>query len=188
MEIKKAYFLGGSKEEKAENTPHTHPPWFLGCGGLACGTAEDVEWGRGSENRLYKLLTRKRHHGLGECKGAKEDTLRTSSLNRTAIMGCAPSIHISDSRVVYHSNKEPEDSNSSQQQQGNPVPGLFIKSSNTSGYKLRTNPSKKDKRDNMEVETQISRSSVKVIGAESQATENEGWDGKRFLWDHISGG
>ncbi|XP_030313301.1 high affinity cAMP-specific and IBMX-insensitive 3',5'-cyclic phosphodiesterase 8A isoform X2 [Calypte anna] len=54
-------------------------------------------------------------------------------------MGCAPSIHISDSRVVYHSSKESEECNSphqtnttmSQQQQGNPVPGLFIKSSNT---------------------------------------------------------
>ncbi|XP_014799907.1 PREDICTED: high affinity cAMP-specific and IBMX-insensitive 3',5'-cyclic phosphodiesterase 8A isoform X2 [Calidris pugnax] len=58
-------------------------------------------------------------------------------------MGCAPSIHISDSRVVYHSSKESEECNSphqtnttmSQQQQGNPVPGLFIKSSNTSTYK-----------------------------------------------------
>ncbi|KAL8197271.1 UNVERIFIED_CONTAM: hypothetical protein K2H54_018474 [Gekko kuhli] len=79
-------------------------------------------------------------------------------------MGCAPSIHISDSRVVYHSNKEPEDSNSSQQQQGHPVSGLFIKSSSTSTYKLRTNPSKKDKREpnrSMEVETQAGRSSVK---------------------------
>ncbi|XP_053573406.1 high affinity cAMP-specific and IBMX-insensitive 3',5'-cyclic phosphodiesterase 8A isoform X2 [Bombina bombina] len=57
-------------------------------------------------------------------------------------MGCAPSIHISDSRVVYHSGKESEDSNSphqtntlSLQQQGNSVPGLFIKSSHTSTYK-----------------------------------------------------
>ncbi|XP_075431699.1 high affinity cAMP-specific and IBMX-insensitive 3',5'-cyclic phosphodiesterase 8A isoform X2 [Ascaphus truei] len=54
-------------------------------------------------------------------------------------MGCAPSIHISDSRVVYHSGKESEDSNSlhqtSSQQQCNSVPGLFIKSSNTSTYK-----------------------------------------------------
>ncbi|XP_054858761.1 high affinity cAMP-specific and IBMX-insensitive 3',5'-cyclic phosphodiesterase 8A [Eublepharis macularius] len=86
-------------------------------------------------------------------------------------MGCAPSIHISDSRVVYHSNKEPEDSNSSQQQQGHPVPGLFIKSSNTSTYKLRTNPSKKDKRDHsrsMEVETQASRSSIKAVGTDVQ--------------------
>ncbi|CAI5792834.1 Hypothetical predicted protein [Podarcis lilfordi] len=83
-------------------------------------------------------------------------------------MGCAPSIHISDSRVVYHSSKETEDSNSSsqqqqQQQQGNPVSGLFIKSSNTSAYKLRTNPSKKDKQDNMEGESRTSRSSVKVM-------------------------
>ncbi|XP_041082143.1 high affinity cAMP-specific and IBMX-insensitive 3',5'-cyclic phosphodiesterase 8A-like isoform X1 [Polyodon spathula] len=60
-------------------------------------------------------------------------------------MGCASSIHISESRVVYHSGKESEDSNSphqtnttatpSQQEQGNPVPGLFIKSSSTSTYK-----------------------------------------------------
>ncbi|XP_018432210.1 PREDICTED: high affinity cAMP-specific and IBMX-insensitive 3',5'-cyclic phosphodiesterase 8A isoform X3 [Nanorana parkeri] len=55
-------------------------------------------------------------------------------------MGCAPSIHISDSRVVYHSGKESEDSNSPHQtntlsQQTNSVPGLFIKSSNTSTYK-----------------------------------------------------
>ncbi|KAG8575566.1 hypothetical protein GDO81_009599 [Engystomops pustulosus] len=53
-------------------------------------------------------------------------------------MGCAPSIHISDSRVVYHSGKESDDSNSPHQtntvlsQQSNSVPGLFIKSSNTS--------------------------------------------------------
>ncbi|XP_042731529.1 high affinity cAMP-specific and IBMX-insensitive 3',5'-cyclic phosphodiesterase 8A-like isoform X1 [Tympanuchus pallidicinctus] len=87
-------------------------------------------------------------------------------------MGCAPSIHISDSRVVYHSSKESEECHSphqtnttmSQQQQGNPVPGLFIKSSNTSTYKVRTNSSKKDKRENsqsMEAETQTSRSSFK---------------------------
>ncbi|XP_069839647.1 high affinity cAMP-specific and IBMX-insensitive 3',5'-cyclic phosphodiesterase 8A isoform X2 [Dendropsophus ebraccatus] len=56
-------------------------------------------------------------------------------------MGCAPSIHISDSRVVYHSGKESDDSNSPHQtntvlsQQSNSVPGLFIKSSNTSTYK-----------------------------------------------------
>ncbi|XP_077119770.1 high affinity cAMP-specific and IBMX-insensitive 3',5'-cyclic phosphodiesterase 8A-like isoform X1 [Ranitomeya variabilis] len=56
-------------------------------------------------------------------------------------MGCAPSIHISDSRVVYHSGKESDDSNSPQQTntalspQGNSVPGLFLKSSNTSTYK-----------------------------------------------------
>ncbi|KAM4676532.1 high affinity cAMP-specific and IBMX-insensitive 3',5'-cyclic phosphodiesterase 8A isoform 2-T2 [Discoglossus pictus] len=57
-------------------------------------------------------------------------------------MGCAPSIHISDSRVVYHSGKESEESNSPHQtntlavqQQGNSVPGLFIKSSHTSTYK-----------------------------------------------------
>ncbi|KAK9394008.1 high affinity cAMP-specific and IBMX-insensitive 3-cyclic phosphodiesterase 8A [Crotalus adamanteus] len=77
-------------------------------------------------------------------------------------MGCAPSIHISDSRVVYHSNKDPEDSNSSQQ--GNPVPGLFIKSSNTTSYKLRTNLTKKDSRDNMEAESRTKRSSVKNGG------------------------
>ncbi|XP_073509210.1 high affinity cAMP-specific and IBMX-insensitive 3',5'-cyclic phosphodiesterase 8A isoform X2 [Phyllobates terribilis] len=56
-------------------------------------------------------------------------------------MGCAPSIHISDSRVVYHSGKESDDSNSPHQTntvlspQSNSVPGLFIKSSNTSTYK-----------------------------------------------------
>ncbi|XP_075753261.1 high affinity cAMP-specific and IBMX-insensitive 3',5'-cyclic phosphodiesterase 8A isoform X2 [Pelodiscus sinensis] len=58
-------------------------------------------------------------------------------------MGCAPSIHISENRVVYHSSKESEESNSphqtnttmSQQQHGNSVPGLFIKSSNASTYK-----------------------------------------------------
>ncbi|XP_056428159.1 high affinity cAMP-specific and IBMX-insensitive 3',5'-cyclic phosphodiesterase 8A isoform X2 [Hyla sarda] len=56
-------------------------------------------------------------------------------------MGCAPSIHISDSRVVYHSGKESDDSNSPHQtntvlsQQSNSVPGLFLKSSNTSTYK-----------------------------------------------------
>lgn len=81
-------------------------------------------------------------------------------------MGCAPSIHISDSRVVYHSNKDPEDSNSSQQ--GNPVPGLFIKSSNTTSYKLRTNLTKKDSRDNMEAESRTKRSSVKVNGGEKK--------------------
>ncbi|XP_069622180.1 high affinity cAMP-specific and IBMX-insensitive 3',5'-cyclic phosphodiesterase 8A isoform X1 [Ranitomeya imitator] len=54
-------------------------------------------------------------------------------------MGCAPSIHISDSRVVYHSGKDSDDSGSPQQTsaapppQGNSVPGL--KSSNTSAYK-----------------------------------------------------
>lgn len=95
-------------------------------------------------------------------------------------MGCAPSIHISDSRVVYHSSKESEECHSphqtnttmSQQQQGNPVPGLFIKSSNTSTYKVRTNSSKKDKRENsqsMEAETQTSRSSVKVKGCGPRA-------------------
>ncbi|KAF7241528.1 High affinity cAMP-specific and IBMX-insensitive 3',5'-cyclic phosphodiesterase 8B [Varanus komodoensis] len=81
-------------------------------------------------------------------------------------MGCAPSIHISDSRVVYHSNKELEDSNSSQQQQGNPVPRLFIKSSNTSTYKLRTNPCKKGAQDNMEGESRTNRSSVKAVGTD----------------------
>ncbi|XP_066448760.1 high affinity cAMP-specific and IBMX-insensitive 3',5'-cyclic phosphodiesterase 8A isoform X1 [Eleutherodactylus coqui] len=56
-------------------------------------------------------------------------------------MGCAPSIHISDSRVVYHSGKESDDSNSPHQTntvlsgQSNSVPGLFLKSSNTSTYK-----------------------------------------------------
>lgn len=95
-------------------------------------------------------------------------------------MGCAPSIHISDSRVVYHSSKESEECHSphqtnttmSQQQQGNPVPGLFIKSSNTSTYKVRTNSSKKDKRENsqsMEAETQTSRSSFKVKGCGPRA-------------------
>ncbi|XP_065590011.1 high affinity cAMP-specific and IBMX-insensitive 3',5'-cyclic phosphodiesterase 8A isoform X1 [Cyrtonyx montezumae] len=94
-------------------------------------------------------------------------------------MGCAPSIHISDSRVVYHSSKESEECHSphqtnttmSQQQQGNPVPGLFIKSSNTSTYKVRTNSSKKDKRENsqsMEAETQTSRSSVKTLVTDVQ--------------------
>ncbi|XP_039346975.1 high affinity cAMP-specific and IBMX-insensitive 3',5'-cyclic phosphodiesterase 8A isoform X5 [Mauremys reevesii] len=94
-------------------------------------------------------------------------------------MGCAPSIHISDSRVVYHSSKESEESNSphqtnttmSQQQQGNSVPGLFIKSSNTSTYKVRTNSSKKDKRENsqsMEPDTQTSRSSLKAAVTDVQ--------------------
>ncbi|XP_026532920.1 high affinity cAMP-specific and IBMX-insensitive 3',5'-cyclic phosphodiesterase 8A [Notechis scutatus] len=78
-------------------------------------------------------------------------------------MGCAPSIHISDSRVVYHSNKDPEDSNSSQQ-----VSGLFIKSSNTTSYKLRTNVTKKDSRDNMEAESRTKRSSVKAVGTDVQ--------------------
>uniref|UniRef100_A0A670Y7U4 PDE8-like REC N-terminal domain-containing protein n=1 Tax=Pseudonaja textilis TaxID=8673 RepID=A0A670Y7U4_PSETE len=78
-------------------------------------------------------------------------------------MGCAPSIHISDSRVVYHSNKDPEDSNSSQQ-----VSGLFIKSSNTTSYKLRTNLTKKDSRDNMEAESRTKRSSVKAVGTDVQ--------------------
>ncbi|XP_074862391.1 high affinity cAMP-specific and IBMX-insensitive 3',5'-cyclic phosphodiesterase 8A isoform X2 [Carettochelys insculpta] len=87
-------------------------------------------------------------------------------------MGCAPSIHISDSRVVYHSSKESEESNSPHQanatmsqQQGNSIPGLFIKSSNASTYKVRTNSSKKDKRENsqsMEPEVQTSRSSLKA--------------------------
>ncbi|XP_053573405.1 high affinity cAMP-specific and IBMX-insensitive 3',5'-cyclic phosphodiesterase 8A isoform X1 [Bombina bombina] len=93
-------------------------------------------------------------------------------------MGCAPSIHISDSRVVYHSGKESEDSNSphqtntlSLQQQGNSVPGLFIKSSHTSTYKVRANSSKKDKRESsqsMEAEGHTSRSSVKAAVTEVQ--------------------
>ncbi|XP_036590804.1 high affinity cAMP-specific and IBMX-insensitive 3',5'-cyclic phosphodiesterase 8A isoform X2 [Trichosurus vulpecula] len=87
-------------------------------------------------------------------------------------MGCAPSIHISDSRVVYHSGKESEDSISPNQsnttmsqqlQNSNPMPGLFIKSPNTSTYKVRTNASKKDRQENsMETETQSSRSSIKA--------------------------
>ncbi|XP_032088522.1 high affinity cAMP-specific and IBMX-insensitive 3',5'-cyclic phosphodiesterase 8A-like [Thamnophis elegans] len=81
-------------------------------------------------------------------------------------MGCAPSIHISDSRVVYHSNKDPEDSNSSQQ--GNSVPGLFIKSSNNTSYKLRANLTKKDSRDNMEADSRTKRSSVKAVGTDVQ--------------------
>ncbi|XP_072255208.1 high affinity cAMP-specific and IBMX-insensitive 3',5'-cyclic phosphodiesterase 8A [Pyxicephalus adspersus] len=91
-------------------------------------------------------------------------------------MGCAPSIHISDSRVVYHSGKESEDSNSPHQtnalsQQTNSVPGLFIKSSNTSTYKVRANSSKKDRRENsqiMEAEIHTSRSSVKAAVTEVQ--------------------
>ncbi|KAM9064978.1 high affinity cAMP-specific and IBMX-insensitive 3',5'-cyclic phosphodiesterase 8A isoform X1 [Sarcophilus harrisii] len=88
-------------------------------------------------------------------------------------MGCAPSIHISDSRVVYHTGKESEDSPppnqsnlttmSQQLQNSNPMPGLFIKSPNTSTYKVRTNASKKDKKENsMEAETQGGRSSKTV--------------------------
>lgn len=55
-------------------------------------------------------------------------------------MGCAPSIHISDSRVVYHSSKEsdesPHQTNTLSQQHNHSVPpGLFIKSSHTSTYK-----------------------------------------------------
>ncbi|XP_077327134.1 high affinity cAMP-specific and IBMX-insensitive 3',5'-cyclic phosphodiesterase 8A isoform X1 [Lithobates pipiens] len=55
-------------------------------------------------------------------------------------MGCAPSIHISDSRVVYHSGKEsdesPHQTNTLSQQHNHSVPpGLFIKSSHTSTYK-----------------------------------------------------
>uniref|UniRef100_A0A5F8HHP7 Phosphodiesterase n=1 Tax=Monodelphis domestica TaxID=13616 RepID=A0A5F8HHP7_MONDO len=93
-------------------------------------------------------------------------------------MGCAPSIHISDSRVVYHSGKESEDSTSPNQtnttmsqqlQNSNPVPGLFIKSPNTSTYKVRTNASKKDRRENsMEAETQTSRSSIKATVTDVQ--------------------
>uniref|UniRef100_A0A4X2K7C5 Phosphodiesterase n=1 Tax=Vombatus ursinus TaxID=29139 RepID=A0A4X2K7C5_VOMUR len=93
-------------------------------------------------------------------------------------MGCAPSIHISDSRVVYHSGKECEDSISPNQsnttmsqqlQNSNPMPGLFIKSSNTSTYKMRTNASKKDRQENsMETETQTSRSSIKATVTDVQ--------------------
>ncbi|XP_040198517.1 high affinity cAMP-specific and IBMX-insensitive 3',5'-cyclic phosphodiesterase 8A isoform X1 [Rana temporaria] len=55
-------------------------------------------------------------------------------------MGCAPSIHISDSRVVYHSGKEsdesPNQTNTLSQQHNHSVPpGLFIKASHTSTYK-----------------------------------------------------
>ncbi|XP_051837151.1 high affinity cAMP-specific and IBMX-insensitive 3',5'-cyclic phosphodiesterase 8A isoform X2 [Antechinus flavipes] len=89
-------------------------------------------------------------------------------------MGCAPSIHISDSRVVYHTGKESEDSTppnqsnittmSQQLQNSNPMPGLFIKSPNTSTYKVRTNVSKKDKKENsMEAETQSCRSGSKTV-------------------------
>ncbi|XP_077119772.1 high affinity cAMP-specific and IBMX-insensitive 3',5'-cyclic phosphodiesterase 8A-like isoform X2 [Ranitomeya variabilis] len=69
-------------------------------------------------------------------------------------MGCAPSIHISDSRVVYHSGKESDDSNSPQQTntalspQGNSVPGLFLKSSNTSTYKVLLVFAKEDSQSN----------------------------------------
>ncbi|XP_072475866.1 high affinity cAMP-specific and IBMX-insensitive 3',5'-cyclic phosphodiesterase 8A isoform X2 [Notamacropus eugenii] len=93
-------------------------------------------------------------------------------------MGCAPSIHISDSRVVYHSGKESEDSISPNQsnttmsqqlQNSNPMPGLFIKSPNTSTYKVRTNASKKDRQENsMETETQTSRSSIKATVTDVQ--------------------
>lgn len=88
-------------------------------------------------------------------------------------MGCVPSTNLSDSRVICHSSSESEECNSphqtnttvSQQQQGNPVPGLFIKCYNTSTYEARTNSSKKNKRENsqsMEAEVETSRSSVKV--------------------------
>ncbi|XP_073509209.1 high affinity cAMP-specific and IBMX-insensitive 3',5'-cyclic phosphodiesterase 8A isoform X1 [Phyllobates terribilis] len=92
-------------------------------------------------------------------------------------MGCAPSIHISDSRVVYHSGKESDDSNSPHQTntvlspQSNSVPGLFIKSSNTSTYKVRANASKKARRassQSMEAEVPSSRSSVKAAVTEVQ--------------------
>ncbi|XP_067327529.1 high affinity cAMP-specific and IBMX-insensitive 3',5'-cyclic phosphodiesterase 8A isoform X2 [Anolis sagrei] len=94
-------------------------------------------------------------------------------------MGCAPSIHISDSRVVYHSTKEAaaaaEDSNSSQalpQPQppptpGNAVPGLFIKSSSSSAYKLRSKPSKKGaKRGRMEAEPRGPGAGGKAVGTD----------------------
>ncbi|XP_064524957.1 high affinity cAMP-specific and IBMX-insensitive 3',5'-cyclic phosphodiesterase 8A isoform X1 [Pseudopipra pipra] len=88
-------------------------------------------------------------------------------------MGCVPSTNLSDSRVICHSSNESEECNfphqtnttMSQQQQGNPVPGLFIKCYNTSTYEARTNSSKKDKRENsqsMEAEAQTGRSSVKA--------------------------
>ncbi|KAF4792908.1 hypothetical protein TURU_117328 [Turdus rufiventris] len=88
-------------------------------------------------------------------------------------MGCVPSTNLSDSRVICHSSNESEEYNfphqtnttMSQQQQGNPVPGLFIKCYNTSTYEARTNSSKKDKRENsqsMEAEAQTGRSNVKI--------------------------
>lgn len=88
-------------------------------------------------------------------------------------MGCVPSTNLSDSRVICHSSNESEEYNfphqtnttMSQQQQGNPVPGLFIKCYNTSTYEARTNSSKKDKRENsqsMEAEAQTGRANVKV--------------------------
>ncbi|XP_056428157.1 high affinity cAMP-specific and IBMX-insensitive 3',5'-cyclic phosphodiesterase 8A isoform X1 [Hyla sarda] len=90
-------------------------------------------------------------------------------------MGCAPSIHISDSRVVYHSGKESDDSNSPHQtntvlsQQSNSVPGLFLKSSNTSTYKVRANSSRKDRREQSQsMEVPSSRSSVKAAVTEVQ--------------------
>ncbi|XP_069839638.1 high affinity cAMP-specific and IBMX-insensitive 3',5'-cyclic phosphodiesterase 8A isoform X1 [Dendropsophus ebraccatus] len=85
-------------------------------------------------------------------------------------MGCAPSIHISDSRVVYHSGKESDDSNSPHQtntvlsQQSNSVPGLFIKSSNTSTYKVRDNSSKKDR----SMAAEVPSSSLKAAVTEVQ--------------------
>ncbi|XP_062819298.1 high affinity cAMP-specific and IBMX-insensitive 3',5'-cyclic phosphodiesterase 8A isoform X2 [Anolis carolinensis] len=86
-------------------------------------------------------------------------------------MGCAPSIHISDSRVVYHSGKEAEDSNSSQagqqQQQPPPPTGLFIKSSSSSAYKLRSKPSKKGgKRGRMEAEPRGPGAGGKAVGTD----------------------
>lgn len=87
-------------------------------------------------------------------------------------MGCVPSTNLSDSRVICHSSNESEEYNfphqtntTMSQQQGNPVPGLFIKCYNTSTYEARTNSSKKDKRENsqsMEAEAQTGRSNVKV--------------------------
>ncbi|XP_058667748.1 high affinity cAMP-specific and IBMX-insensitive 3',5'-cyclic phosphodiesterase 8A isoform X2 [Ammospiza caudacuta] len=88
-------------------------------------------------------------------------------------MGCVPSTNLSDSRVICHSSNESEEYNfphqtnttMSQQQQGDPVPGLFIKCYNTSTYETRTNSSKKDKRENsqsMEAEAQTGRPNAKA--------------------------
>ncbi|KAJ1180392.1 hypothetical protein NDU88_005613 [Pleurodeles waltl] len=74
-------------------------------------------------------------------------------------MGCAPSIHISDSRVVYHSGKDSEDS-AAPREQDNQAPGAPVKP--TSTYKLRTPSYKKGRGESMEADTRISGSSVKV--------------------------
>ncbi|XP_078540874.1 high affinity cAMP-specific and IBMX-insensitive 3',5'-cyclic phosphodiesterase 8A isoform X1 [Lissotriton helveticus] len=80
-------------------------------------------------------------------------------------MGCAPSIHISDSRVVYHSGKESEDS-ATPREQDNQAPGAPVKS--TSTYKLRAPSYKKDRGESMEADTRISGSSVKAGVTEVQ--------------------